>query len=77
MYIQVTRSGKPMTQQLLDHHVIGSAFEQPRRERMPQVMEVQIIDPCPLNSFNPPMLKGVRILPSAKETPADSWHIAF
>jgi hypothetical protein len=64
-----------MAEKLFDHNVVGSSFQQPRCEGMSQVMEVQIMHPCPIQSFDPSVFKRVRIFPPSKEASTDPWQI--
>ncbi len=57
MNVEIARSGKPMPENFFDHEVIGAGFQQPGRKRMAQIMEMEVMNPCPPQSFDPSVLE--------------------
>ena len=66
-----------MTEKFFGHDVIHSGFEQPCGKGMAQVMEVKFMYPCPFNRFEPPMLEGIRVLPSPEKPTTNPCQITL
>ena len=73
MNVLLPHAGQLMPQQLFDRRILDTRLNQPRRRRMSEIVEVQVMHPRARTGLDPAMLETVRVGLLGEYWP-DAWR---